>query len=86
MRELYLHYREVYNSGLFGKDNNAIHISDQVEISNSALAEVIQGLYSPEGAIYSYDFSVLETVVLGRIYELYLGNLLRQSPKRAKLV
>ena len=85
VRELYQHYRDVYNSGLFGKESKTIHISDQVDISNEALSEVIQGLYSPEGAIYSYNFAVLDTDVLGKIYEQYLGNLLKQTPKRAKL-
>ena len=86
VRELYQHYRDVYNSGLFGKDTKTIHISDQVDISNEALSEVIQGLYSPEGAIYSYNFAVLDADVLGKIYEQYLGNILKQTPKRAKLV
>jgi type I restriction-modification system DNA methylase subunit len=85
VRELYQHYRDVYNSGLFGKDTKTIHISDQVDISNEALSEVIQGLYSPEGAIYSYNFAVLDADVLGKIYEQYLGNILKQTPKRAKL-
>ena len=85
VRELYRHYREIYNSGLFGKENDTIHISDQVEISNDALGKVIGGLYSPEGADYSYNFSILDTDVLGKIYEQYLGNLLKQTPKRAKL-
>lgn len=85
VRELYQHYRDVYNSGLFGKESVSIHISDQVEISNETLKEVIQGLYSPEGANYSYDFSILDADVLGTIYEQYLGNMLKQTPKRAKL-
>ncbi|MCL5888645.1 MAG: N-6 DNA methylase [Candidatus Thermoplasmatota archaeon] len=85
VRELYQHYREVYNSGLFGKNSDLLHISDQVDISNEVLKEVIQGLYSPESANYSYDFSVLNTDVLGKIYEQYLENMLKQTPKRAKL-
>jgi adenine-specific DNA-methyltransferase len=75
----------VYNSGLFGKESKTIHISDQVDISNETLSEVIQGLYSPEGANYSYNFAVLDADVLGKIYEQYLGNILKQTPKRAKL-
>ena len=85
IRELYQHYRVIYNSGLFGKKEDEIHISDQVEISNDALAKVIQGLYSPEGAKYSYNFANLEKDVLGKIYEQYLGNILKSTPKRAKL-
>ena len=85
IRELYQHYRVIYNSGLFGKEEDEIHISDQVEISNEALVKVIQGLYSPEGAKYSYNFAVLDSDVLGRIYEQYLGNILKSTPKRAKI-
>ena len=85
IRELYQRYRVIYNSGLFGKKEDEIHISDQVEISNEALVKVIQGLYSPEGAKYSYNFAVLDSDVLGRIYEQYLGNILKSTPKRAKL-
>ena len=85
IRELYRYYRSVYNSGLFGRKDDDIHISDQVEISNEALVKVIQGLYSPEGAKYRYNFAVLDSDVLGRIYEQYLGNILKSTPKRAKL-
>ena len=85
VRELFQHYRDVYNSGLFGKDSKTIHISDQVNISNETLSKVIQGLYSPPGAIYSYNFAILNTDILGKIYEQYLGYLLKQTPKRAKL-
>ena len=85
VRELYQHYCEVYNIGLFGKENEKIHTSDQVDICNEALSEVIQGLYSPKSANYSYNFAVLDTDVLGKIYEQYLGNILKQTPERAKL-
>lgn len=85
VRELYQHYRKVYNSGLFGKESETIHISDQVDVSNEALSEVIRGLYSPKDANYSYNFAVLDADVLGKIYEQYLGNILKQTPKKAKL-
>ncbi len=85
VRELYQEYKKSYNSGLFGRDDNDKHISDQVQISNDALTEVIQGLYSPIGSHYSYDFSLIEADVLGKMYEQYLGNILKQTPKRAKI-
>lgn len=84
VRELYQEYKKSYNSGLFGKDDDK-HISDQVQISNDALTEVIQGLYSPVGSHYAYDFSLIEADVLGKMYEQYLGNILKQTAKRAKL-
>ena len=84
IREIYTTYKNTYNSGLFGQEDRYKHISDIVDVSNEALSEVIQGLYSPEGS-YTYDFSAIESDTLGIIYEQYLGNLLRTTSKRAKI-
>lgn len=79
IREVYRRYDNSYNSKLFSE-----HLSDTLKVSNEALGEVIQGLYSPEGT-YSYDFFAIESDTLGSIYEQYLGNILKKTPKRAKL-
>lgn len=79
IREVYKRYDESYNSKIFSE-----HLCDSLEVSNESLREVIQGLYSPEGT-YSYDFSVIASDTLGSIYEQYLGNILKTTPKRAKL-
>ncbi len=84
IREIYARYKEVYDSGLFGEEDQSPHLSDTVNVSNEALREVIQGLYSPHDS-YSYDFSVIVSDTLGSIYEQYLGNILKTTPKRAKL-
>ena len=79
IREVYQKYDREYNSKIF-----STHLCDNVEIGNEALSQVIQGLYSPLGS-YSYDFSVITSDVLGSMYEQYLGNILKTTPKRAKL-
>ncbi len=79
IREVYRKYDISYNSKIFSD-----HMCDSLDVSNEALRRVIQGLYSPEGT-YSYDFSVIASDTLGCIYEQYLGNILKTTPKRAKL-
>lgn len=79
IQEVYRRYDNSYNSKIFSE-----HLCDSLEVSNEAFREVIQGLYSPEGT-YSYDFSVIASDTLGSIYEQYLENILKTTPKRAKL-
>ncbi len=57
-----------YNSGLF-------HLLDDkrlgISVSDKVLSEIIRELYYPQSP---YTFSVVETEVLGEIYELFLGE------------
>jgi len=77
---IYKEYDDKYNSKLF-----AHHLCDDLYIDNEALQEVIEGLNHSKDNSYRYDFSVIESDVLGNIYEQYLGNILKSTPKRAKL-
>ncbi len=77
---IYADYDNNYNSRLF-----AHHLSDDLYIENEALQEVIEGLNQANDNSYRYDFSIIESDVLGNIYEQYLGNILKSTPKRAKL-
>jgi len=77
---VYKDYDDKYNSKLF-----AHHLCDDLYIENEALQEVIEGLNQSKDNSYRYDFSVIESDVLGNIYEQYLGNILKSTPKRAKL-
>ena len=77
---IYKDYDEKYNSKLF-----AHHLCDDLYIENEALQEVIEGLNQSKDNSYRYDFSIIESDVLGNIYEQYLGNILKSTPKRAKL-
>jgi len=77
---IYRDYDDKYNSKLF-----AHHLCDDLYIDNEALQEVIEGLNQSKDNSYRYDFSIIESDVLGNIYEQYLGNILKSTPKRAKL-
>ena len=77
---IYADYDKNYNSKLF-----AHHLCDDLYIENEALQEVIEGLNQSKDESYRYDFSIIESDVLGNIYEQYLGNILKSTPKRAKL-
>ncbi len=77
---IYKDYDDKYNSKLF-----AHHLCDDLYIDNEALQEVIEGLNQSKDNSYRYDFSIIESDVLGNIYEQYLGNILKSTPKRAKL-
>ncbi len=77
---IYADYDDNYNSKLF-----AHHLCDDLSIDNEALQEVIEGLNRSKDNSYRYDFSIIESDVLGNIYEQYLGNILKSTPKRAKL-
>ena len=77
---IYADYDRNYNSKLFSH-----HLCDDLYIENEALKEVIEGLNQSKDNSYRYDFSIIESDVLGNIYEQYLGNILKSTPKRAKL-
>ena len=77
---IYKDYDDKYNSKLFAK-----HLADDLKIDNDTLLEVIYGLNHSKDDSYRYDFSIIESDVLGNIYEQYLGNILKSTPKRAKL-
>ncbi len=78
--DVYKDYDNKYNSKLF-----AHHLCDDLYIDNEALKEVIEGLNQAKDNSYKYDFSVIDSDVLGNIYEQYLGNILKSTPRRAKL-
>ena len=76
----YKFYDENYNSKLFSN-----HLANDVDVDNDTLLKIIEGLNHSADNSYRYDFSVIESDVLGSIYEQYLGNLLKKTQKRAKL-
>jgi len=77
---VYKYYDDQYNSKLFTH-----HLCDDLYVDNEILQEVIEGLSHSKDNSYRYDFSIIESDVLGNIYEQYLGNILKSTPKRAKL-
>lgn len=64
-----------YDSGLFRLlDDRRLGI----RLSDEVLSSVIEELYYPQSP---YTFSVVETEVLGEIYELFLGEIITVTPK-----
>ncbi|MGC9310921.1 MAG: Eco57I restriction-modification methylase domain-containing protein [Candidatus Aenigmatarchaeota archaeon] len=80
LRSVFAYFDEQYNSKIF-----APHLCDQLDIDNSVLEEIINGLYYTKDKSVSYDFSAIEADVLGNIYEQYLGHILKKTAKRAKV-
>jgi hypothetical protein len=80
INRIYGEYDKTYNSKLFAPD-----LCDNLVIDNEVLQEIINGLNESKDHLFKYDFSAIESDVLGNIYEQYLGNILKTTPKRAKL-
>ena len=70
--KLYSRADDKYNSGLFDfKDDT---LSYTLKIDDRVLKDIIDGLYYPQ---CPYEFSVLPSVVLGQVYEQFLGKVIR---------
>jgi len=72
--------RSLSDSELFPKEED-----DQwghIEVFESTLADVVNGLYSVPGDFAKYNFNIIEPDVLGQVYEQYLGYVARKSSTR----
>ena len=79
--KLYSRADDKYNSGLF--DFKADTLSYMLKIDDRVLKDIIDGLYYPQ---CPYEFSVLPSVVLGQVYEQFLGKVIRLTAgHRAKV-
>ncbi len=78
--EIFQRADDRYNSGLFHfrpeKDRTAPpdRLTLGLEIDDKTLKEILHGLYYPESP---YEFSVLPADILGRVYEQFLGKVIR---------
>jgi hypothetical protein len=78
--EIFYRADDRYNSGLFHfrqeKDRTAPpdRLTLDLAIDDKALKEIFQGLYYPDSP---YEFSVLPADILGRVYEQFLGKVIR---------
>jgi len=70
VHEIFTYYNGYYDSDLFKQ-----HLldDDRLWVDEHTLKDVINGLYDIPGGIASYDFSLIDADVLGRVYEQYLG-------------
>jgi type I restriction-modification system DNA methylase subunit len=81
LREIFAYYNGYYDSELFAPhllDDNRLYIDEYL------IANILNGLYDIPGGIASYDFSVIDADVLGRVYEQYLGYVSKHVAERAK--
>ena len=80
LRELFRRYDQNFDSKLFQP-----HAADDVRVEGEVLQRILRGLHETEDGAIRYDFGAIDADVLGVMYEQYLGLVLRQTPKRAKL-
>ena len=83
LREIFVYYTDYYDSDLFKK-----HLLDSSKlfIDEYLLTEILNGLYDIPGGMASYDFSIIDADVLGRVYEQYLGYISKVVVEKAKQV
>lgn len=68
-----------YDSGLFhfNEEKDEIEPVDDItpflKVSNNVLTEIIRSLYPPDS---SYEFSVMPSNILGKVYEQFLGKVI----------
>jgi type I restriction-modification system DNA methylase subunit len=58
------------------------HLSEEIQIDSEILARIIKRLYPPRSP---YRFDVIGVELLGSIYERYLGNTIRLTPKQVRV-
>ena len=69
-----------YNSGLFhfspeaGRDEMPDSLTPALAIDDAVLKKIVKRLYYPESP---YEFSVISPVILGQVYEQFLGKVIR---------
>jgi type I restriction-modification system DNA methylase subunit len=68
LRTIFREFDVNYDSDLFN-----LALADQVFVENIALRDIIDGLYAPPLSLAAYDFSIMDSDVLGQVYEQYLG-------------
>lgn len=72
LKELFEDADEMYNSGLFNFIEGELSLT--IEATGDSLREVFEELYYPNSP---YNFSIVESGILGQIYDLFLGREVR---------
>lgn len=73
LKPLFAEYQKTYNSGLFDE-----HPVMSWEVASDCFDKIISGLYQPNHT-QEYNFSIINSDILGGVYEQYLGHLLSKS-------
>jgi hypothetical protein len=58
------------------------HLSEEIRVDSEILARIVKRLYPPKTP---YRFDVIGVELLGSIYERYLGNTIRLTPKQVRV-
>lgn len=69
LKTVFLHADKRYNSGLFDFIEDKLSLA--VEVSSDLLISIFKELYYPQSP---YNFSVVESSLLGEVYELFLAR------------
>ncbi len=77
LNDLFHKVNEDFNGEIFKP-----HLSETIKVDSELLAGIIKRLYPPESP---YRFDVIGVELLGSIYERYLGNTIRLTPKQVKV-
>lgn len=78
--DLFRYADDKFNSGLFhfsiekGWDESPDELTLSLKIDDKTLKEIISGLYYPKS---QYEFSVMPADILGKVYEQFLGKVIR---------
>jgi len=80
LSKIFRDFDEGYNSELF-----APHDCEKWKLGTEVLEKVVKGLYKTKDDL-DYDFSAIDSDVLGGIYEQYLGHLLKMTKGEAKVI
>ena len=77
LNDLFHNVNDDFNGEIFKP-----HLSETIKVDSELLARIIKRLYPPESP---YRFDVIGVELLGSIYERYLGNTIRLTPKQVKV-
>src|SRR6185437_5411770 len=73
--ELFRNFNDRFNGEIFKP-----HPCEEIKVESHVFAKIIGEFYPPKS---NYNFDAIGVELLGSIYERYLGNTLRITPKRA---
>lgn len=76
LKSLFRDFDEIYNSKLFEP-----HMCEDLRIDNEALEFMLS-----DKALYAYNFDLIDSDVLGAIYEDYIGHVLSQGDEGVEIV
>ncbi len=80
LNKIFRDFDDGYDSKLFQP-----HPCENLKIDNSILIDIINNLYKSSDGVFDYDFSAIDSDVLGNIYEEYLGYILKKGKKKSGL-